>query len=396
MQDSSALSANQEEVPSGRPAVLLDARKIGDGGIGSYIDSLVRGLLDSGQVKLSLVVSGDRAAETFLNSFSGRAFEAVIEEKAPKYSFDELFRMPKRINLSRFDLFHAPHYTLPFNLKVPSVVTIHDVIHLTHPPSFLHPFLARPLIRSALRRAARVIAVSQATAQALAELSKGISFKVEVVPNAFDSFLAEHFVASSPSLEEMLNCVWREFQIKPPYLLAVLSNNKPHKGGRDLLRAFAELRKLSPHRFEGPSPLRLVIAGSGGEALSGVNVISLGQVSRENLGNLYSLAEALVIPSLAEGFCLPALEAKILGARIIARPVSALREILGSGDSIAADFTVAELSRAMHVALSPEPEGKGRERRCSELSLSSTALLSTYSRQKLAERTAQVYLRALT
>lgn len=339
--------------------VLLDARKLGDGGIGVYLENLAAGLSLRGDVRLTLV--GDAAQ---IRQYPWSASVQIIEDAARPYSLDELFLMPRRLKLKDFDLFHSPHYTLPFGLKIPAVVTIHDLIHVKVPPRRFHPWLAAPMIRSALRRAARVVVVSQATYREVCDLVKtpGIISKLRVVPNALDpAWLA------APCSRDYLRS---RFHLQDPYLLAVISMLKPHKGLEDLLQAFARLKQMG---FAGPGisaalqgclrDLKLILVGKGAEslvvaadkllkqagAIDGVHI--LGAVSRHDLGQLYWGALALVVPSLAEGFCLPALEAKAFGTAVVARPAPALGELLDDNDLICRDFSVGALTEGMYALL---------------------------------------------
>src|SRR5471032_3282516 len=62
----------------------------------------------------------------------GENFRPVVET-AKNYSFAEQIRIPLELKRERVDLYHAPHYVLPPLVRCPSVVTIHDCIHLMFP-----------------------------------------------------------------------------------------------------------------------------------------------------------------------------------------------------------------------------------------------------------------------
>ena len=142
--------------------ILLDARKLGHGGIGVYLENLVSGLLYlpafvDGRCELSLIVNKEDPAlrqwgkDNGLGVFVGECLVEklssqwnsrvnLIFDKARGYSLDELFAMPYRLRseIAKHDLFHCPHYVLPHFIKIPKVVTIHDIIHVTHPDSSVH------------------------------------------------------------------------------------------------------------------------------------------------------------------------------------------------------------------------------------------------------------------
>src|SRR6184192_2096389 len=84
---------------------------------------------------------------------------ALVAVDAPHYSLRELIAVGRAADRAHLDLFHAPHYVVPFT-RVPVVVTIHDLIHLTWPPrNPLAPFYARAMLGRAVRKARRVLTV---------------------------------------------------------------------------------------------------------------------------------------------------------------------------------------------------------------------------------------------
>ena len=330
--------------------VLLDGRKLGDGGIGTYIENLVAGLLESNTVSVTVLSSRERAART---AFVGDV--GWVYEEAERYSLDEMVLMPRRIDFRGFDLFHTPHYMLPFGIPIPTVVTVHDLIHITHPQRVYYPWMARWLIGSAARRASAVIAVSNDTRRAVLELAHVNASKVVHVPNSISSLLVEPGAASKAIST-------KRYCDLSPYFLAVLSNVKPHKALPDLISAFKAFRESKDQTWEGKLPRapRLVITGFGTEQLlqsdellrlfgdsEGVQI--LGPVSHDDLGCLYRKALAVVIPSLAEGFCLPALEAQSVGTPVVCRPVPALLELVTDKDIVAADMSVEALVDGLAV-----------------------------------------------
>ena len=187
-------------------------------------------------------------------------------------------------------------------------------------------------MRFAIRNAARVIAVSNATKSELLRTEivdvRGAE-KIRVIPNAIPHGYEDRVVAVPSPLNT-------------PYLLAVISTAKPHKGLSDLIEAFCKIRNEFPS-------LHLVLLGEGSEnlELQVDRLLVQGKVSHEEMVAWYVHAHALVIPSRVEGFSYPALEAKALGTRVISRPVGAVGEILGEDDFILPDFTNKALAEGM-------------------------------------------------
>lgn len=302
--------------------VLVDARKLGDGGIGDYLSGLILGLVECG-VTVSLVVKNESQVPT--DSFIDRVFV----DSAKPYSLDELFNLPRRLPLNDFDLFHSPHYTLPYGIPIPSVVTIHDLIHVTHGQSWYYKFASFPNLASAALRANGIFCVSEFTrSELLRFLPRSlVQHKISITPNVISGSWIKDSVCPGPA----------------PYFLAVLSTHKPHKGGHDLATAWG----LIAHQLDSH---RLVVVGEGSIAVDGEKVFSMGRVSSDEYSRIFRGADALVVPSLVEGFCVPALRAIYEGLPVVARPIPALKELLGDEATFADSMNVEDLSAAIFDA----------------------------------------------
>jgi alpha-1,3-rhamnosyl/mannosyltransferase len=142
-----------------RPLIGIDARKIKDFGIGSYIRHLLAALArhpESERYRFRVYL---RRADAEAYSAPAPHFETAIED-SPGYSLSEITRFAWRLWRDRLDLFHATHYVLPPLPRGRAVVTIHDIIHLLYPqflPNRAAHFYARVMIRRALDRANRII-----------------------------------------------------------------------------------------------------------------------------------------------------------------------------------------------------------------------------------------------
>lgn len=358
--------------------LLVDARRLGEHGIGVYCDNLISALSNVSWIDLSVIVnSGVASRYPWANKVE------VLEDAAKPYSFDEYFNLTKRIKFSNYDLFHEPHYTLPFGIEIPTVVTIHDLIQVQYPQRWFYPFVVKLLISSAMKRATRIIAVSHATAKELARFQERFKDKISVVPNFINSTMLQSIRAAPVRVSDC------------NYLLAVFSTLKPHKALEDLLKAFKVAQERQ--RKQGTNtqrPLRLVLAGSGFETISEEqlalikntkDVILAGRLERAELNSLFAGASALVVPSLAEGFCLPALEAKYFGIPVVCRPVAALNEFLDTYDYVADDFSVESLAGAICKSLNPTRN----------VAKSCSTFFSSFSEQSFLTGILAVYLKVL-
>jgi glycosyltransferase involved in cell wall biosynthesis len=239
------------------------------------------------------------------------------------------FVVPALQLIDRLDVFHSQYVAPPLSL-VPDVVTIHDVLFETHPELFEGAFSRRSvhLIRRSARRARVVLTVSEFSRRALLDLYQLPEDKVRVTPNAVDP---ERF----RPLGGAVDGVRERYRLDAPFLLSV-GRLEPRKNLARLVRAFGRVRaRLDPE-------LRLVLVGTHDFRFRDVleeverqpegTVRILGPVSDEDLPALYHLSEALVYPSLAEGFGLPVLEALACGTPVLSSPRGALPEV--GGDAV--------------------------------------------------------------
>ena len=225
------------------------------------------------------------------------------------------------------DVFHSSYYRISEKAKF-NVVTIHDFMNEMYPSNFRDPILAA-LKRRACRYADRIIVVSEHTRQDLLhhypDLDPGI---VEVVYNGVD----EEFYPEPLTTPIQV----QSYAIEPKsYFLYV--------GTRGYCKNFSyTLSFLAQARSQGLEH-RLVIVGggpfSGGErkeintlGLPEDAILQLSDVNSPTLRKLYSNTVALLIPSIYEGFGLPALEAARCGTLVLAARGSALEEIVGETD----------------------------------------------------------------
>jgi glycosyltransferase involved in cell wall biosynthesis len=305
----------------------IDARKLHDFGIGTYIRNLLRQLarLDRDTEFVVLARPVDCQAVGSL----GENFRAVAETAA-NYSVAEQIRIPFALRREGVTLFHAPHYVLPPLVTCRSVVTIHDCIHLMFPqylPSRLALTYARTSITLASRRATRVLTVSESSKRDILRFVDVPSDKIDVIYNAYD----ERF-GVEPREEDVVR-VRERYQLHDEFVLYA-GNVKPHKNLERLIEAFDLVRK------RGLEHLKLVLIGDEISRYAALRravhshqlhkyVRFLGYLPEETLAVMYRLAGVFVFPSLYEGFGLPPLEAMASGTPVVTSNVSSLPEVAG-------------------------------------------------------------------
>jgi glycosyltransferase involved in cell wall biosynthesis len=332
--------------------IAIDARKLRDYGIGTYIRNLLRHLSRLDQTTEYVLLC--RAADSGIAAPLGSNFRAMTEP-SPAYSVREQFSVPRDLRRLRADLFHAPHYVLPPLTPCRSVVTIHDCIHLRFPqylPSRIGYAYARGSLWAATHRADRVLTVSEASKNDILSYFKIPEAKIEVIHNAID----ERF--NQPPPEEEVERVRERYQLNDPFVLYA-GNIKPHKNLERLIEAFHMFRR---HGYE---HVKLLIIGDEITKYATLrravhrlqlhkHVRFLGFVSDQTLAVLYRLAAVFVFPSLYEGFGLPPLEAMASGTPVITSNVSSLPEVVGDAALLIDPYDPEAIADAMQRVLSDE------------------------------------------
>jgi O-antigen biosynthesis alpha-1,2-mannosyltransferase len=219
------------------------------------------------------------------------------------FGFEEQIRLPLAIRRERVDIVHFLSIYVPLVAAAPSIVTVHDLIHLRFPQYFkakVRPYY-QTVVRLACARARAVVTDDERTIDDLRELLGVDRKKIRVVPLGVD--------------ERFLGPV-EPFAAERPYVLYV-GNHRQHKNLATLFDAWSQLPEedavdlylTGPDDFSGELQRR---------ATAGRAIVALGDVPDERLASYYAGARALVQPALREGFGLPMLEAMAVGCPVVA------------------------------------------------------------------------------
>ena len=217
------------------------------------------------------------------------------------------------------DVYHNTKNALPFVVPCPTVVTVHDLAYHHFPETFSRA--ARIYLRAhtvhAVRRASRVVAVSEHARRDLIETLKVPEHKVAVAHNGVAASFRD-----APVPEPRAD-------LPRPYVLSVGTIQ-----ARKNLDVLVDAIDLVRTRYG--LEVELAIAGRRGwrteafdRALERTPVRLLGVVDDADLPGLYAHAAAFVQPSSYEGFGLTAAEAMVMGAPVIAAEAGSLPEVVG-------------------------------------------------------------------
>ena len=240
---------------------------------------------------------------------------------------------------AKHDVFWSPAHYMPFYIGGKSVVTIHDLAYEYFPQLFLPSDLykLKTWSRQAVKQATKIIAVSEATKQDLVKLYKVSEDKITVIHNGYDSSI---FNIQTKTKRTIMG----------DYIL-FLGTIQPRKNAIKLVQAFHLLKRQG---YKG----KLIIAGSVGwladETLDAINnspevkdISVTGYVSDETRKALYTYADVYVLPSLYEGFGVPAIEAMGCGAPVAVANNSSLPEVVGDAGVLFNAIDPADIARAV-------------------------------------------------
>jgi glycosyltransferase involved in cell wall biosynthesis len=311
------------------------------------------------------------------------AVDEALAAYTPPHHRLERFVLPWELRSARLDVLHSPDFIPPKPSAWRSVITVHDLAYLRM-PGLLTGASRRyyGAIHRAVREADAIIAVSQATANDLAELVGAPREKLSVVYEAADSTF-------KPMPRDDAAAIVREkHRVEGPYILFV-GTLEPRKNLPMLLQAFASLRR--------EFPVRLVVAGGNGwlsdDVFSTVQrlalddgVVFLGDVLPADLRPLYCAATVLALPSLYEGFGLPPLEAMACGTPVVVSNAGALPEVVGDAGVLVRPEDPEDIANGLGWVL-------GNERYRELLAQRGLARAAAFSWDRAAQETMAVYER---
>lgn len=321
--------------------ITIDCRMFNASGIGTYLQNLTP--LIKMACQSSRIYLLGRINEIRQIDWAQDENIELIDCKSPIYSIAEQYELFRKIPRNT-TLFWSPHYNIPLLYKGKLIVTIHDVFHLAMPRFVkgLHKRLyANGMFRAIYCKADAIICASNFTANELIRLQGIGRQQIHVI---------YHGVANS----------W--FHIKKnknphskPFLLYV-GNIKPHKNLVKLVQAIELILYKFPHDL-------VIVGKKDGFITKDSSVFDrastirdrvhfTGYVKDEILRQYFVHADALVFPSLYEGFGLPPLEAMACGCPVIVSNAASLPEVCGDAALYCDPYNPEDIANKIQMLLS--------------------------------------------
>ena len=258
--------------------------------------------------------------------------------------------LPIDLHIKKVDIYHGTAARLPAINSSKYILTVYDMVAFKHPEFASKRFslYTRKLLKSAVRRADKIIAISEHTKKDIIEILKVPSEDVEVIyPGVDDIFKVM-------DKEWAYSVIKRKYNLNKRFILSV-GNLEPRKNTKNLLLAYKLL--LDEHLNH-----QLVIVGPQGWKAQEIfdfvekigiseNVIITGYVDSNEMPILYNAADVFVFPSLYEGFGLPPLEAMACGTPVVASNNSSLPEILGDAAIMVNPLNVEDIKERIKRVL---------------------------------------------
>ncbi len=301
----------------------IDARKIKDFGIGTYIQNLLTNIPASFFDNQLYLIINPKNIEFTSNLIKDKK-SFFLPSKVKIYSLKEHFILSKLINKIGLDLYHSPHYVLPFFIKTKSIVSIHDIIHLKYPEhGLIQKIIAFVLMKLSIKKANRIITVSD---NSLTDIVKYFPEAKNKIIRIYNGVNKLYFERDNRLLSEE---VIKKCKIPKKYILYV-GNHLKHKNIEALIKAY----KIISHKEKeidlvmvGKFQMEKILKEAQGIPKEKLHFISY--IDSSELKGIYQKALILVIPSLYEGFGLPLIEALACGTPVACSNIKIFKEILG-------------------------------------------------------------------
>ena len=320
-------------------------------GIGHYTYYLIKNLLKIDKKNEYVLFFDPRAINT--DEFAQKNVEIKVfpffkYKRFLPFSYSHLL-ISAFLDRQKLDVYHAPANIIPLSYRGKSVVTVHDLAIYDHPEWFPTKFLTnqsfstKVLVPKSLKKADKIIAVSENTRKDIKRIFGLPGFKIKVI------YEGVNFDKPTIPLEKLQ----KKFKLQKGYIFYV-GTLEPRKNLERVVNAFRGL--MVNKRFKA----QLVLAGNLGwryqsilKAIASANrreknsVRYLGYIGHEEKISLIKHARCFIYPSLYEGFGLQTLEAMAQGTPVITSNNSSMPEVAGEAGVLVDPEKTGEIAKAM-------------------------------------------------
>ncbi len=260
-----------------------------------------------------------------------KMFSNYIDRKIPYRMFWTQTRFAFELRQEKPDVCWMPIQQIPLigPEETKFVVTIHDLAFKFYPKHFPQNDLLKIdfFTNAAIKRADRIIAISEATKKDILKLYPKVEAeKIHVVHHGFEKEIFE-----KEYRKEEIGEVLKNYKLQTTNYLLYVGAIQPRKNLVTLIKAFNSVR-------ENIADLKLVLAGeiawkaestmeAAEKSKYKTDIIFTGRVDFEDLAKLYQGAKIFVFPPLYEGFGIPVLEAFASRVPVVIADNSSLPEV---------------------------------------------------------------------
>ncbi|NQV12688.1 MAG: glycosyltransferase family 4 protein [Parcubacteria group bacterium] len=332
---------------------ILDPKHGELAGVGHYTKFLVENLLKIDSQNKYVLFFDPRVgdAESYKRKNVTIKYFPHLERKKYLPFVHSHLLIARFLQKQKLNLFHSPASTVPLAYPGKSVVTIHDLA-IYHKPEWFpkgQKFSTRIAVPQTVRRASKIIAVSEYTKKDIIKYFGIPDDKITVVHNG---------VEEAPTTKNKED-VKKKFNITQNFILSV-STLQPRKNIEGLIEAFDSLRSSSAFK-----DYQLVIAGNKGWNYESIfqlvkelaltkKVIFTGYISKNDKFSLLKEASLLVFPSFYEGFGLSILEAMQQGTPVVTSKITSMPEVAGEAGLLVDPYKEASMARGIKKVLTDE------------------------------------------
>lgn len=317
----------------------------------------------------------------------------LLKDNIEKYDKNNTYKFIEHLeNLESLDLLHIPYFdpfflNLPFRKKVKTVVTIHDLIPIEHSKQFprgIKGNIKWQINKMLISKVDGIIVDSNASADSVSKILNFRKNNIHTVYLACDKELR-------PIEKDSARKITKKFNLPDSFFLYVgdltWNKNLPR-----LVEASIQIKMplvmvgkaLSEEGFDSTNPWNKDRQIVNRLTRNNENFIKLGFVTTDELAALYSLALALCMPSIDEGFGLPVLEAMQCGCPVITTKRGSLPEVAGEAAEYVDAFDMQSIAHGMSkIAADKDLQNDLRKKGLSQS--------GKFTIQKMMEQTINVY-----